>query len=128
MTWAEDLLVSASPKEPLASVCRRIAEAAKLAARANRDVRYHDVFAGYQALLKRRLEAERAELDASKALPAITGDPDVNRLAASTTISDALAGLLRGQDLIEAEMQARRSMTPEQIAERRAALAKGGEG
>lgn len=120
LTWATDLLDS-SPDEDIRKTAARINEAAKQAARAARDVRYHDVFTAFTQLLKREIEAPKDGDLTLQAIPAITGDPHVNKLAASTTITDTLSGLLRN-DEVEAEMALRRKMTPAEIAARRAEL------
>ena len=120
LTWATDLLGASPEHEPPVKTARRIDEAARQAARAQRDVRYHDVFDAFTRLLKREIEQPAGNL-ATTAIPSVTGDPHLNKLASSSTISDMLAGIISGEQ-VEQELERRRRMTASELEAYRAEL------
>lgn len=122
LTWAADMLGAAPTEEQAIDTARRINDAARAAARASRDVRYHDVFSGFTALLKRERQASQAaqqDLE-RKALPPITGGTRTGVLSVGI-YGDIAEKVLRAADY-ETELEKRRGMTDEQIAARRAEL------
>lgn len=120
LTWANDLLEASPEDEALRKTANRINEAAKQAARATRDVRYHDVFEAFAKLLKRDIESPQGDLS-TPAIPAMTGDPHLNKLASSSVVSDMLAGYVDA-DNVDDEIEKRRRMTREELDAHRSEL------
>lgn len=120
LTWSTDLLGASPQDEDSRKTAQRINEAAKQAARAQRDVRYHDVFDAFTKLLKREIEEPVGD-PSTASIPAMTGDPHLNKFAASSVISDMLDGRIRG-DEVESEIEKRRRMTLAEIEAHRSEL------
>ena len=123
LRWASDLLtLRAGPDEPPERAVERVTEAAMRTARTTRDVRYHDLYSSVVWLIKQEVEAKlRAKQDLDrKAIAPLTGGVRSGAIAVGI-FTDIATKLLRSDDY-ETEFEFRRSLTDEQIRERRDAL------